>query len=98
MKFAKARPWRSEAYRRRVASLPCAHCGIEGRSQAAHGDAGKGMGLKACDSTCYPLCGPVPGDPGCHWLIGTSGSYSREERRELEAKYAEMTRNTLGSS
>lgn len=32
----KENPVRSERYRRAVASLPCAYCGIEGYSQAAH--------------------------------------------------------------
>ena len=42
----KDAPVRSEAYRRAVAALPCINCGIQGYSQAAHGSAGKGMGLK----------------------------------------------------
>ena len=44
---AKAAPVRSQDYRRAVASLPCAYCGIEGYSQAAHlPPEAKGMGLK----------------------------------------------------
>lgn len=93
---------RDKSYRRWVASLPCAHCGIEGYSQAAHADdngaGGKGIGLKACDSTLYPACGPRPGVPGCHWLIGTSGALSRDERRRLEAEYAQSTRDALGQA
>ncbi len=54
----KVQPWRSERYRRLVAALPCAHCGIGGCSQAAHGDLGKGIGTKTGDDTCYPACGP----------------------------------------
>lgn len=46
---AKAAPVRSEAYRRAVASLPCAICGVYGYSQAAHANTGKGMGMKAAD-------------------------------------------------
>ena len=42
----KAAPVRSEAYRRAVATLPCAICGVHGYSQAAHGSEGKGMGIK----------------------------------------------------
>lgn len=34
--IAKQIQMRSEAYRRAVASLPCANCGIEGYSQQAH--------------------------------------------------------------
>ena len=48
---AKAAPVRSEPYRRAVATLPCAICGVHGYSQAAHANQGKGMGMKACDLT-----------------------------------------------
>ena len=91
----KERPARDEAYRRLVAALPCAHCGIEGYSQAAHGDEGKGMAIKSSDYTCFPLCGPNYYYNGCHWLIGTSGRFSREDRRKLEREYAAKTRETL---
>lgn len=87
---------RSESYRRRVATLPCAHCGRPGPSQAAHADEGKGLGIKASDDTCYPLCADATGRRGCHTLIGASGLFSREQRRYLEQKYAEQTRIKLG--
>jgi hypothetical protein len=87
---------RDKDYLRWVASLPCAHCGIEGRSQAAHSDdngaAGKGMGIKACDSTAYPACAPTPGDQGCHARIGSSGLWPKETRRAMERDYAQRTR------
>lgn len=85
---------RDKDYRRWVASLSCAHCGSQGYSQAAHADSGtegKGLGIKATDSACYPACGPRPGIPGCHWLIGTSGQIPKEQRRELEAGYVAQT-------
>jgi len=88
----KAAPARSEAYRRLVAAMPCAHCGIVGYSQAAHGDMGKGAHIKSDDRTCYPACGPRPGAIGCHALIGSTGSMTRDERRALEADYAAQTR------
>jgi len=91
----KERPDRDEAYRRLVAALPCAHCGLEGRSQAAHADEGKGMAIKSSDYTCFPLCGPGFDDNGCHWFIGSSGAFTREERRKLERDYAAQTRETL---
>ena len=50
-----------------VASLPCATCGIEGASQAAHANSpvfGKGMGIKAHDWATFPLC--HAGTNGCH--------------------------------
>jgi hypothetical protein len=86
---------RDKDYLRWVASLPCAHCRIQGRSQAAHSDdngpGGKGMGIKACDSTAYPACAPTLGDPGCHWRIGSSGAWTKAERHALEQDYAANT-------
>lgn len=92
----KAAPVRDEAYRRLVATLPCAHCGKAGPSQCAHGDEGKGMAIKACDLTCFPLCADFPGRQGCHSLIGATGMFSRDQRRTLEARYAAQTRERLG--
>lgn len=87
---------RDKDYLRWVASLPCAHCGREGRSQAAHSDdngaGGKGMGIKACDSTAYPACADEPGRRGCHWLIGSSGLFTKVLRHRMEELYAERTR------
>lgn len=92
----KENPVRSEAYRRLVAMMDCAHCKIQGLSQCAHADQGKGLSIKSDDRTCFPLCGPHPsGEPGCHWRIGTSGQYSREERRKLEDEYGGKTRRAI---
>lgn len=87
----KQEPLRSETYRRWVASLPCAHCGIEGYSQCAHVDQGKGAGIKAGDDMTFPLCCDRPGVLGCHSKIGGSGLYSKENRRDLELLYATRT-------
>ena len=95
----KAAPVRDEAYRRAVAALPCAHCGRPGPSQCAHSDSGgKGMGIKSSDKSCFPACADVPGRRGCHAVIGSSGLFTREQRRALETKYAEQTRKHLGRS
>ena len=83
----KAEPYRSEPYRRWVASLPCIHCGREGISQAAHSDTGKGMSIKSCDSTCIPLCADIPGRWGCHQMFGASGDMIQAHRRHLETAY-----------
>jgi hypothetical protein len=91
----KDAPIRDEAYRRYVAALPCLLCGVVGYSQAAHADRGKGLGMKACDTTCYPLCGTRTGEPGCHWLVGTSGRVPRERRREIEERGGRETQLTL---
>lgn len=87
----KSKPKRNEAYRRWVAGLDCAHCKRPGPSQCAHGDAGKGMGIKADDDTCYPACADSPGRQGCHALIGSSGKLTQAQRRLLELMYAEET-------
>ena len=93
MQIPKSRPVRDKAYRRWVASLPCAHCGLEGHSQAAHADQGKGLGIKASDTECFPLCADRPGVRGCHSIIGSSGIFSRDERRDLEQRYVARTKD-----
>jgi hypothetical protein len=95
----KAQPVRDEAYRRRVAALPCAHCGRAGPSQCAHADsAGKGMGIKSSDFETMPLCADVQGRRGCHSLIGASGMFSKEQRRALETTYVDNTKGLLMGS
>lgn len=84
---------RSEPYRRYIASLPCYRCGIHGYSQAAHADEGKGMGLKTDDLTCYPLCGPRTGEPGCHEFVGRNSL--RSERRGFEQAGAGWAKDAL---
>ena len=91
----KSAPVRSEAYRRAVASLPCAICGIFGYSQAAHANQGKGMGLKACDLTCFPACGPRPGIQGCHAALDQGALFTKAVRRELEPVWAADTQRRI---
>ncbi len=91
----KERPARDEAYRRLVAALPCAHCGRPGPSQVCHVDQGKGMGIKTSDYDTWPGCADTPLRQGCHSIIGSSGQYTKDQRRELEARYAAQTRETL---
>ena len=55
------------------------------------------MSLKACDLQTYPLCADSPGRHGCHWIIGSTGMFTREQRRELERKYIEQTREKMGA-
>lgn len=62
----KDRPMRHEGYRRLVAALPCMWCGRQGRSNHAHENDGKGMGLKADDRRAMPLCVDDMGKQGCH--------------------------------
>lgn len=91
----KAAPVRSESYRRAVATLPCAICGVPGYSQAAHANTGKGMGMKACDLTCFPACGPRPGFQGCHAALDQGALFSKAVRRELEPVWAADTMRKL---
>jgi hypothetical protein len=85
----KSKPIRSESYRRFVASQPCFACGIEGYSQAAHPNQGRGLGQKASDLDCFPLCAARPGHMGCHQMHDLLMDMTRAERREAEGKYIE---------
>ena len=91
----KYAPVRSEAYRRLVASLPCVACGIQGHSQAAHANTCKGMGIKASDVDCFPLCADRPGQRGCHSRFDTGTLFSKESRRAHEIKWIAETQATL---
>lgn len=91
MRFPKSKPVRSESYRRWVASLPCIVCGIEGYSQAAHPNHGKGLGMKTSDLDCFPLCGSRPGHMGHHMEHDLCIDMTRDERRELEQRYTAQT-------
>jgi len=88
----KTRPVRDEAYRRAVAALPCARCGIHGYSQAAHPNTGKGMGTKTDDRLCFPLCADRPGERGCHSLFDQGAIFDKASRRIMEQQWIERTR------
>ena len=86
---------RSEAYRRAVASLPCKVCGIEGHSQAAHPNTGKGAGMKTDDRACFPLCADRPGVQGCHPKFDQGAMFDRDSRRLFEIDWGIDTRCTV---
>ena len=95
----KSAPVRSEAYRRLVASLPCAYCGIEGYSQHAHENDGKGARLKVDDRRAMPLCCSRPGIEGCHvafdqYRLVPGG---RDAHADLGRALAEQTRSRLNA-
>ena len=70
--------FRSEPWRRSVASLPCMHCMREGDTQAAHPNhRGKGMGLKAPDCWVVPLC------VDCHREFDQGKLWSKIQKREM---------------
>ena len=96
----KETPLRSEAYRRAVASLPCIHCGIEGYSQHAHENDGKGKGMKVDDRCAMPLCCTRPGIEGCHaafdgYRLLPGG---REAHHAQGRAWAKQTRNQVYES
>ena len=93
--IAKAAPVRSEAYRRLVAAMPCVICGMVGYGQAAHGSAGKGMGIKASDLELFCLCADRPGVRGCHSLLDQGALFTKAVRREQEPVWAADTRRKL---
>ena len=96
----KDAPVRSEAYRRAVASLPCAICGVPGYSQCAHSNSGKGAGIKASDLDSFPLCTVHPGADGglvqgCHEKFDQGALFTKAVRRELEPVWAAGTRRKI---
>ena len=96
----KESPLRSEAYRRAVASLPCIHCGIEGYSQCAHANTGKGKSMKADDRCAMPLCCTRPGIEGCHAAFDQYRLLpgGREAHHAQGRAWAKKTRNQIQES
>jgi hypothetical protein len=86
-------PVRDEDYRRLVAALPCSFCKIEGASQAAHGNRGKGLGLKTCDLTTFPAC--HEGAKGCHAKFDRYGFGPADEQAAIAQTMAGRTRLAL---
>ncbi len=71
---------RDKAHLKRVASLPCQLCGLDGQTQAAHSNQakhGKGRGLKASDEFTAALC------QGCHSQIDQGKDLSKQARMDL---------------
>lgn len=91
----KDAPARSEAYRRLVAALPCKVCGIDGYSQAAHPNTGKGGAIKSDDRQCFALCADRPGVRGCHPKFDQGAMFDKATRRVLEQDWAVDTRRTI---
>lgn len=84
------------AYMRLVRAMPCANCGVVGYTQFCHADEGKGMAIKTDCRLGWPGCSPHGvGNPGCHYVIGTSGILPRSVKRELEWRYGQQTRRAI---
>lgn len=89
--FPKSLQHRSEAWRRAVASLPCACCFREG-TQAAHlNHRGKGMGMKAPDCYTIPLC------PACHAEFDQGRKWPKHEKRAMADEWLIQTILQLAS-
>jgi hypothetical protein len=74
----KPNTFRSEKLRRAVASLPCQACGLEGSTQAAHANQGKGGAIKASDARIAALC------VRCHAELDQGGTMTKTDRRAFE--------------
>jgi hypothetical protein len=94
----KDAPLQHRTYMAAVRKLPCYRCGVVGLTQFCHRDEGKGMGLKTDCREGWPGCGPHGDEPGCHWIVGTSGQLSRAERRAFELKAGIATRQQIRSA
>lgn len=97
---AKEDAIRSEQYRRLVASLPCINCGIEGYTQHAHANTGKGASIKVDDRRAFPLCTVHPGPDGqlvlgCHERLDQGLLFSKGERRIKEVLWIQLTISML---
>ena len=89
MRLFKSSPLRSKKHRMNVASLECVACGLEGMTQAAHRNEGKGMGIKACDSQMMALC------VVCHADLDQGGKLDRDSRRAIELAFVKVTRQMM---
>jgi len=91
----KVVPVESERYRRLIALLPCKLCGIDGFSQAAHPNTGKGAGTKTDDRLCFPLCCDRPGVRGCHPQFDQHALMTKPARRLIEPAWGADTRRQI---
>lgn len=80
----------SSAYMAAVRDLGyCMRCRRACRPQFCHRDQTKGMGLKTDVREGWPGCAE------CHWIVGTSGQYPKDERRALELELGQRTREAV---
>lgn len=88
---------RHEGYRRLVASMRCCWCGREGRSNHAHENEGKGLGLKLDDRRAMPLCVDDMGQHGCHYAFDQYSLIDggRDAHVELGRAMAAATRQSI---
>lgn len=87
----KLATFRYEELRRAVTTLPCMNCGVERFTQAAHGNADKGMGIKGSDAAIAALCCDRPGVRGCHAMLDQGGARTKLDRRAFEIEMVAKT-------
>lgn len=75
MSWVKSETFRDKRWLKAVSELPCALCGREGMTQAAHRNEMKGMGLKTDDSAVAALCFV------CHTELDNGRDMTRDKRR-----------------
>jgi hypothetical protein len=83
--------FRSEPYRRFVASFACMACGAM-RVQCAHSNQakhGKAGAKRACDRFTFPLCADSPFRVGCHTQHDQCIDMTKDERDAIEDRYIE---------
>jgi cytochrome c553 len=74
----KPKTFRLEKLRRAVATLACMNCGLEGSTQAAHANQGKGGAIKSSDARIAALC------VRCHADLDQGGTMTKTDRRAFE--------------
>lgn len=89
--FPKEPTYRDPKLRELVSRLPCVNCGVEGRTQAAHLNLGKGLGLKSSDAAIAALCCSGVGWQGCHEDYDSGKRMTRDERREFGHRVVMLT-------
>lgn len=81
-----------EGYMSLVRLMPCEHCRRAGPSQFCHSDEGKGLNIKTDCRKGWPGCADGPGRTGCHTFIGSTGTFTRDQRRYIEAAHSARVR------
>ena len=91
MKFPKQKRYRSKAYLKKVAALPCVICGRDDIVQAHHeiGTKQRGMGLRSPDDRTLPLC------PQHHDELHRWGVETWERMYGKQADFIEQTQEAL---
>lgn len=83
----------SPAYENAVRDLGyCVRCGRKCRPQFCHRDEGKGVGIKTDVREGWAGCGPGPWGQGCHYIVGMSGTLTKEQRRAEDLRLGVLTR------